>query len=320
MDYLFLCLGLALILFGANILTDGASALAKRFRVSEFIIGLTVVAIGTSMPELVVSVLSVMGGSAEMAIGNVVGSNLFNGLFILGVTALIAPVPLTRSNVLRDIPLGFMASVVLLVMVCDVFLAGAPVNRISRGDGVILLLLFAGFMWYTISSSRRERPEEAAETPEVKARPLALAVVLIAGGLAGLVFGGEMFLDAAISVAQSLGVSEKVIAITLVAGGTSLPELAASVVSAVKGRPGMALGNVVGSNVSNILLILGTGAVISPLTLGGITIADILMTVAASAMLFAAAFTFRRRAVDRWEGAIFVAVYAAYAVWLVAGR
>lgn len=320
MDYLFLCLGLALILFGANILTDGASALAKRFRVSEFIIGLTIVAIGTSMPELVVSVLSVVGDSTDMAIGNVVGSNLFNGLFILGVTALVAPVPLTRNNVLRDIPLGFMASVVLLVMVCDVFLAGAATDRISRADGAVLLLLFAGFMWYSISSSRREESAGAEESATVRPKPLAMTVAMIAGGLAGLVFGGEMFLDAAISVAQSLGVSEKVIAITLVAGGTSLPELAASVVSAVKGRPGMALGNVLGSNVSNILLILGVGSVISPLALGSITVWDILMTVVASAMLFATAFTFRRKAVDRWEGAIFVAVYAAYLIWLITGR
>lgn len=316
MDILLLVVGLGLILAGANFLTDGSAALAQRFRVPEFIIGLTIVAVGTSAPELVVSLLSSIAGKSDVAIGNVVGSNIFNVFAILGVCALIRPLPLTRGNIRRDIPFGMIASLLLLALVSDSFFRGGAPDRIGRGDGVAMLVLYILLIGYTIRQARRSGPptEETAGR-----RPMAgwLMAVMIAGGLAGLIFGGELFLDSATSIARKLGVSESVIALTLVAGGTSLPELASSVVSLVKGKSDMALGNVIGSNIANILLILGLSATIRPLTPGGITIVDFGMVVLSSLLLFITAFTFRRRSVDRWEGALFLAIYVAYLWYLI---
>lgn len=316
MDILLLIVGLGLILAGANFLTDGSAALAQRFRVPEFIIGLTVVAVGTSTPELVVSVLSAIAGQSDVAIGNVVGSNIFNVFVILGICALIRPVPLTAGNIRRDIPFGVLVSLLLLALAADsIFCQGAP-DRIGRIDGVAMLALYILLMWYTIRKTKR--PEAAAPAEGAKA-PMAgwLTAVMIVGGLAGLVFGGEMFLRSATSIARSLGISESVIAITLVAGGTSLPELASSLVSLFKGKADMALGNVIGSNIANILLILGISATINPLSMGGITVWDLLMVLLSSVVVFLAAFTFKRKAIDRWEGTIFLAIYVAYIWYLI---
>ena len=316
MDILLLIVGLGLILAGANFLTDGSAALAQRFRVPEFIIGLTVVAVGTSTPELVVSVLSAIGGQSDVAIGNVVGSNIFNVFVILGVCALIRPVPLTAGNIRRDIPFGVLVSLLLLALAQDSLLCKGAADRIGRLDGAAMLALYILLMWYTIRKTKR--PEATAPTEGSKA-PMAawLTAVMIVGGLAGLVFGGEMFLRSATSIARSLGVSESVIAITLVAGGTSLPELASSLVSLFKGKAEMALGNVIGSNIANILLILGVSATIHPLSMGGITVWDLLMVLLSSVVVFLAAFTFKRKAIDRWEGALFVAIYAIYIWYLI---
>ena len=316
MDILLLIVGLGLILAGANFLTDGSAALAQRFRVPEFIIGLTVVAVGTSTPELVVSVLSAIGGQSDVAIGNVVGSNIFNVFVILGVCALIRPVPLTAGNIRRDIPFGVLVSLLLLALAQDSLLCKGAADRIGRLDGAAMLALYILLMWYTIRTTKR--PEATAPTEGSKA-PMAawLTAVMIVGGLAGLVFGGEMFLRSATSIARSLGVSESVIAITLVAGGTSLPELASSLVSLFKGKAEMALGNVIGSNIANILLILGVSATIHPLSMGGITVWDLLMVLLSSVVVFLAAFTFKRKAIDRWEGALFVAIYAVYIWYLI---
>ena len=316
MDILLLIVGLGLILAGANFLTDGSAALAQRFRVPEFIIGLTVVAVGTSTPELVVSVLSTIGGQSDVAIGNVVGSNIFNVFVILGVCALIRPVPLTAGNIRRDIPFGVLVSLLLLALAQDSLLCKGAADRIGRLDGAAMLALYILLMWYTIRKTKR--PEATAPTEGSKA-PMAawLTAVMIVGGLAGLVFGGEMFLRSATSIAHSLGVSESVIAITLVAGGTSLPELASSLVSLFKGKAEMALGNVIGSNIANILLILGVSATIHPLSMGGITVWDLLMVLLSSVVVFLAAFTFKRKAIDRWEGALFVAIYAVYIWYLI---
>lgn len=315
MDILLLIVGLGLILGGANFLTDGSAALAQRFRVPEFIIGLTVVAVGTSTPELVVSLLSAVAGKSDVAIGNVVGSNLFNVFVILGICALIRPLPLTASNIRRDIPFGVIVSLLLLLVTSDRLLHLGTADRIGRIDGVVMLVLYATLLWYTIRATGRE-----AQTADATAKPpmkLWLSVLLIAGGLAGLIFGGEMFLRSATAIARHLGVSESVIAITLVAGGTSLPELASSIVSIVKGKAEMALGNVLGSNIANILLILGLSATIHPLSMGGITTTDILMVVLSSLLLFVTAFTFRSKKIDRPEGAIFLAIYIAYIWYLI---
>ena len=322
MDILLLLTGLALILAGANFLTDGSAALAQRFRVPEFIIGLTIVAVGTSTPELVVSLLSALAGKSDVAIGNVVGSNIFNVFLILGICALIRPLPLTAGNIRRDIPFGVITSILLLLLASDSwFRAGAP-DRIGRLDGIVMLALYILLMIYTIRSAGRTAPEPAAvsgDSAEAARKPMAgwLMAVMIVGGLAGLIFGGELFLDNATALARRMGISESVIAITLVAGGTSLPELASSLVSLLKGKSDMALGNVIGSNIANILLILGLSATIHPLTMGGITAVDLLVVLLSSVLLFLTAFTFRRRAVDRWEGVLFLAIYAAYIGYLI---
>ena len=330
MDILLLLVGLGLILGGANFLTDGSAAVAQRFRVPEFIIGLTIVAVGTSMPELVVSVLSAAAGNSDVAIGNVVGSNIFNVFVILGICALIRPLVLTKENIRRDIPFGMAASLVLLAVTSDRLVCAGATDRIGRPDGIVMLALYIGLMWYMIRTTKRQRSipgattgmnvpvsgaalKNGAQHAEGTKKPIALwlAGVMIAGGLAGLVFGGEMFLKSATAIARTLGISESVIAITLV------PELASSVVSLLKGKAEMALGNVIGSNIANILLILGISATIHPLTMGGITLTDILVVVLSSLLLFMAAFTFRSKKLDRWEGAIFLAIYIAYIWYLV---
>ena len=314
MEILLLLVGLGLILAGANFLTDGSAALAKRFRVPEFIIGLTIVAVGTSTPELVVSVLSAIGGQSDVAIGNIVGSNIFNVFAILGVCALIRPLGLTADNIRRDIPFGMVASLLLVALVSDSFFASGATDRIGRIDGIVMLLLYVLLVGYTIRITGRTEAsttDTGTTTPQMHGGLIALSIL---GGLAGLIFGGELFLDNATALARRLGVSESVIALTLVAGGTSLPELASSVVSLLKGKAEMALGNVIGSNIANILLILGMSATIRPLTPGGITLFDFGMVLLSALLLFIAAFTFRRKAIDRWEGVLFLLIYIGY-IW-----
>lgn len=317
MYILLIIIGLVLILAGANYLTDGAAALAQRLKMPEFIIGLTIVAIGTSTPELVVSAMSAINGSSDIAIGNVVGSNTFNVFIILGICTLITPLALSGSTIRRDIPIAVAASLILLAAVSDSYLGISEINKIGRLEGVIMLILYFALMAYTIRLARKEQSNE--EQPKEKLMPLWLSLVMIVGGLGGLVYGGNLFVDNAILLAQRLGVSESVIAITLVAGGTSLPELASSIVSLVKGKADMALGNVVGSNIANILLILGSSATITPLTLGGITLVDILMVLLSSLLLFVSAFTFQRKAIDRYEGVIFLIIYVVY-IWQLIQR
>ncbi len=316
MNILLLLTGLVLILAGANYLTDGAAAIAQRFRVPEFIIGLTVVAVGTSTPELVVSVLSAVQGHTDMAIGNVVGSNLFNSLVILGVCALIAPMALTRGNIRRDIPIGLGASLLLLLFTADRWLHLGPADRINRTEGIVMMVCYLLLMLFTVRQALLENRDRPADPRTEKRGSVWLHGVMVVGGLAALVYGGDLFLKSATELARRLGISESVIAITLVAGGTSLPELASSVISIVKGKSELALGNVVGSNIANILLILGLSATIHPLSMGGITHLDIGMVVLSSLLLFLSAFTFRRRMLDRWEGAIFLILYVGY-IWFL---
>lgn len=318
MDILWLLVGLGLILLGANFLTDGSAAVAQRLHVPEFIIGLTIVAVGTSTPELVVSFMSALQGNSDMAIGNIVGSNIFNVYLILGVCALIAPLALTRSTIRRDIPIGVAASALLILAASDNLIGMGEVNIINRWEGILMMVIYFALMTFTIRQARKEQPAGEPATQEQKPMAWWLSVVMIVGGLCGLIFGGEMFVNNATALARRLGVSESVIAITLVAGGTSLPELASSVVSLLKGKSDMALGNVVGSNIANILLILGLCATVQPLTLGGITMTDLLVMLLSSVLLLVTAFTFRRRELDRWEGIIFLVIYALYIWQLVA--
>ena len=314
MDIVCLLGGLVLILLGANYLTDGASSLAKRFKISDLVIGLTVVAFGTSTPELAVSLSSAIKGSADIAIGNVVGSNMFNTLMIVGCTAFFAPIVVTRNTLLKEIPLCILASVALLAISNDMLLDKQPLDVVSRTDGFLLLLFFIIFMVYTFSIARQHGDEEAEEVKQI---PLWLSLIYIIGGLAALVFGGNIFVDGATGIARSLGVSESVIGLTLVAGGTSLPELATSVVAALKKNPEMAIGNVVGSNLFNIFLVLGASATITPLNLIGITNFDLLSLVIASVILWFFGVFYKKRTITRVEGTILVVCYIAYTATLV---
>ena len=264
MNILLLIGGLILILLGANGLTDGAASVAKRFRIPPIVIGLTIVAFGTSAPELTVSVSSALKGSADIAIGNVVGSNIFNTLMIVGCTALFAPIVITRNTLRKEIPLCILSSIVLLICANDVFLDKAPENILNRVDGLLLLCFFVIFMGYTFAiASKPVTMEQQAEHPvieeetEIKSLPWWQSILYIIGGLAALIYGGQLFVDGATGIARNLGVSESIIGLTLVAGGTSLPELATSIVAALKKNPEIAIGNVIGSNLFNIFFVLG---------------------------------------------------------------
>lgn len=311
-------LGIALLSFGATWLTDGASALAKRFGVSEFLIGVTIVAMGTSMPEFVVSLQSAIAGQAEVSIGNVVGSNVFNVFAILGLTTMIAPMTLTKDNTKRDIPLCIAASLLLFVLALDGVLWGGGLNMLSRTDGIIFLLCYLLFLWFVIRNGKVSTSPTPLESSEpVKEMKLWKMGLLIVVGICGLIFGADTFLAGAIELAKLLGLSDAVIGIVIAAVGTSLPELFASIVPAIKGKSDMALGNILGSNIANILLILGASATITPLRLGDIGIVDMSMMLAAPVMVMAAAYMIGRNKITRIEGFILFAVYVTYTVWLL---
>ena len=316
LDIVFLLGGMALILLGANGLTDGSSSVAKRFGISDLVIGLTIVAFGTSAPELMVSLVSSIKGSAQLAIGNVVGSNIFNILMIVGLTAVVMPIKVQKNTITNEIPLVLLSSLALVACASDIVLDGGVGNVIGRGDGIILLLFFAIFMRYTFSIAKSSG-EESGE--QIKLMPIWKSLLFIVLGLAGLIFGGQLFVDGASGIARSLGVSESVIGLTLVAGGTSLPELATSVVAAVKKKPGIAIGNVIGSNLFNIFLVLGASATVSPLPLGNIGVSDMLMLVVSSVLFWAAGWFFKDKTITRIEGAIMVALYVGYIWWLISG-
>ena len=307
--------GLALIIAGANILTDGSAALAKRFNLSNLVIGLTVVAFGTSTPELVVSVFATVKGSPGMAIGNVVGSNIFNTLLIIGCTAAIVPLRIAKSTVTKEIPLCLLASIVLFVCAQDIWIDGGSQNVISRTDGFILLSFFAVFIAYVFAIAANAAENEGND---VKGMSLCKSVLFIGGGLAGLIFGGQLFVEGSTMVARHLGVSESVIGLTLVAGGTSLPELATSVVAALKKKPDMAVGNAIGSNIFNIFFILGCSATITPLAVTGITRLDFLVMIGACIILSFFSVLFKKSLVARWEGIAMVGAFVAYMTSLIA--
>lgn len=305
--------GLTLILLGANWLVDGSSSIAKKFGISEFVIGLTIVGIGTSSPEMVVSFMSSFQGKADMAIGNIVGSNIFNTLMILGVTALIAPLAITKSNLKRDIPLNIIVTILLIVLGMNHTLFGKGNDQICRIDGAILLLIFAVYLWTSFKSDQGDDSGEGIK----EYKPI-VSILLIASGLAGLIFGGRLFVNSATELAKMFGVSDKFIAITVMAAGTSMPELATCVVAALKGRGQLALGNVLGSNISNILLILGGAAMISPLSFGGMTVVDLGVVLVCAFFIFASAFMFKKKELDRFEGAILLMMEAGYMWYLIA--
>lgn len=311
---LILAAGLVLILLGANYLVEGSSAIARKFGISEFIIGLTIVGIGTSSPEMVVSFLASLQGKADMAIGNIIGSNIFNTLLILGVTALISPLTITKSNIKKDIPMNIFATILLIVFGLHATLFGLGTDTLSRYDGAILL---AVFIWYLVSSFRNKSSIEEDGQEIIKDSPFWLTFIMIAGGLAGLIIGGRLFVNSASELARIFGVSDKFIAITVMAGGTSMPELATCVVAALKGKGQLALGNILGSNISNILLILGGSALINPLSFSGITAVDVSTLLASALFILLSAWMFKKKKLDRIEGAILLLGEAAYLWYLI---
>ena len=317
MDYILLIVGLVLLTYGANLLTKGCVGMAARFRVPEFIVGLTVMAVGTSMPELTVSTLSAIGGSSDMAIGNVTGSNIFNTLIILGICAMIRPMVFTKENIRRDIPICIAASALLLVMALYI---GTP-EGVGRVEGIILFLLYIAFVLYSIRSAKKDAPDAEAGTDDGKQTEATMGwgkiFFFIVVGLAGLIYGGNLCLDSATAIARAWGVSEAIIAITIVAAGTSLPELASSVAAIANGKLSLALGNIIGSNVANILLILGLCGSIKPLTMGGITPLDMWMVVGSAVLLLLSALAIGQRRITRFEGVLYLAIYVAYVVLLM---
>lgn len=308
--------GLILILLGANGLTDGAASVAKRFKISDLVIGLTIVAFGTSAPELVISVLSSIQGSAEMAIGNVVGSNIFNILMIIGCTSLVLPMQVGQGTMSKEIPLVILSSLALTFFANDIILDGGEQNVISRIDGLVLLCFFMIFMRYTFAIARNGS-EEQSEEQKVKELPMWKSLAFIIGGLAGLIIGGQLFVDGASGVARSLGVSDSIIGLTLVAGGTSLPELATSITAALKKNSGIAVGNVIGSNLFNIFFVLGCSATISPLPMGGINNIDMAVLVGSSVLFWLVGWFFKKRTITRIEGALLVVCYIGYTAFLI---
>lgn len=305
LDIVFIIIGVAMVLYGADKLTEGAAALARRMRVPEIVIGLTIVAAGTSAPELFVSVISALNGTPDLAVGNVVGSNTMNAMLIVGCAALVAPMTISPNTVQKDIPFAVAASVLLFLLGFDAFL--------GLFDGFLLLAGFVAFMAYTLWQAKGGTAEQPATEAKQRSPWLSAGFVLL--GLALLVAGSDLFVSSASDVAAALGVSEGVIGLTVVAGGTSLPELATSVVAARKGQSAIAIGNVIGSNVFNILLILGLTATICPLQIEGITTVDMAVMLVSVALVWF--FSRTRYTVERWEGAALVVGYLVYLGWLV---
>jgi len=314
LNLIFIIVGIVLVLWGADRLTEGSVAVAERMNIPQIVIGLTVVAMGTSMPEFCVSLISALKGTPDLAVGNVVGSNIFNSLFIVGITAAIAPMAILRATVMKDIPFALVASVILLMMCLD--------GRIGRIDAAVLFSLFMIFMFMTLKSAKINKQELEEENKlaekalkRVPKMSPAMSVVWILAGLACLIGGSTLFVEGASKLATSLGVSEAVVGLTIVAGGTSLPALATSIVSARKGSSGIAIGNVLGSNVFNILGILGVTGLICPMQLQGITDTDLSMLVISMIMIWF--FSFTKYIIERWEGLILSATFIGYIAYLI---
>ena len=316
-DILLLLAGLVLLILGAEWLVDGSSSIARRAGLNEFLIGMTIIGIGTSMPELVVSLTGAIRGSADIAIGNVVGSNIFNVLLILGLTAIILPIRISADNKKRDMPLNILVCILLICFGMQHTLIGVgSSDTINAWEGGIFLLLFAVYMFFSIrrGKTKEEEPESGSE---VRTRKLWISILKVIVGLAILVFGGDLFVDSACKIAKEAGLSEKFIAITILAGGTSLPELITCVVAAARKKGALALGNIIGSNISNILLILGASALACPLSFEHIKPIDLGVLILSSIMLILSAFTGRNDKIDRGDGAAFLLVFVAYMTYLI---
>lgn len=313
-----LIFGLVILILGADSLVKGSSSIARRFKVPPLVIGLTIVAFGTSMPELTVNVYSALTGATDIAIGNVLGSNIVNILLILGASALITPLLVKSSTVRWEIPLALLASILVLIFGSDIVLDGGTADVLTRTDGFAFLALFVIFMFYIFALLKHDPapPEEGQETEGKTLNPL-MATGLIIAGLVGLVLGGKLLVDQAVILAGMAGLSEAVIGLTVVAIGTSLPELATSVIAALKKEVDIAVGNVVGSNIFNILWILGISSIIAPLPVPETFLVDASVAILATLVLFFALFVGKKAHLERWQGVLFVLAYVAYIAYLV---
>jgi cation:H+ antiporter len=313
-NLLILLTGFVLLILGADKLVDAASSLASKLGIPNIVIGLTIVAFGTSAPELAVNVFASANENTEMVLGNVLGSNLFNVFAILGITSLIYPLTVKNNTTWIEIPLSFLAAVTVFILVHDVFLDNMSINMITRTDGLVLLLFFLIFLVYNITLSINSPDEVEINTENYT---YFKGVLLILLGLAGLIIGGRLIVSSAVNIAQSFGLSERVIGLTIVSIGTSLPELATSVIAVRKKNPDIAIGNVVGSNIFNIFLILGTSTVITPVIVESASFIDIALNLLAGGLLFAFLFTGKGRRLERWEGVIFLGIYIAYLIYII---
>ncbi len=313
-NILLLLAGFAALIFGANKLVDAASSIAVKLGIPNIVIGLTIVAFGTSAPELVVNLMAAVTGSTAVVMGNVLGSNIFNILGILGISAIIYPLTVKSSTTWLEIPLSLLAALCVLVVGADVWLNNSPINLVSRSEGIVLLLFFSIFLVYNLMVAKTGGTEEKMEIKDYSRGKSVLFIVL---GLVGLILGGRLIVDSAVAIAQVIGLSERVIGLTVISVGTSLPELATSIVAVRKKNVDIALGNVVGSNIFNIFFILGVSTTITPVLLQESSFIDIFVNIAASLLLFIFVFTGRGRKVERWEGFLFLILYIIYVTYLV---
>lgn len=317
LEYILFVVGIFLLIKGADYLVDGSSSLAKKFKVPTLVIGLTIVAFGTSMPELIVNILASLKGNGDIAFGNIVGSNIANILLILGITATIKLLKVQHSTTWKEIPFSLLAAIVLLVFASTMFLDKLAISSILRFEGIILLLFFAIFLYYVIELARRNKSQMKDDKLEIKKLSSLKIFLYILGGLVALYFGGKLVVEGAVALARLFGMSEYFISLTIVAVGTSLPELVTSIIAALKGDSDMAIGNVVGSNIFNIFWILGVSALIAPITIPTFAIIDLLVLLGTTFLLFLFMFIGRKHELERWQGMVFILMYVAYIVHLI---
>ena len=314
LTYILFVVGFVLLISGANLLVEGSASIAKKLNISSIVIGLTIVAFGTSAPELIVNIFASVQGNTEIAIGNILGSNIVNILLILGVSSIIYPLATKENTVWKEIPLSLLAAILLGVMVNDLLIDGGTFSGLTRIDGIVFIAFFIIFLYYTFGISKVSGENTDLEIKEMNYMKSSLYIV---GGLLGLVFGGKWIVDGAIKIAEGFNVSQSLIGLTVVAIGTSLPELATSAVAAYKKQSDIAIGNVVGSNIFNIFWILGLSAVINPLPFSKDSVIDIIMTIVASLILFLIMFIGKKHTVERWQGVIMILIYIGYVAYLI---
>lgn len=318
LTYILLAIGFFILIKGADLLVEGSSSIAKKLNISNIVIGLTIVAFGTSAPEFIVNIIASGQGNTDIAIGNILGSNIANILLILGISSIIYPIAAKKNTVLKEIPFSLLAAILIGIMANDAFLEGTSFSSLTRIDGLVLLSFFIIFLYYVFGITKSDR--DIVEAEGIKSFGYAKSTAYILLGLGGLTLGGKWIVDSAVTIAQSLNVSQSLIGLTIVALGTSLPELATSAVAAYKKQTDIAIGNIVGSNIFNIFWVLGASALINPLPLNPKNNADIVMTISASLILFLAMYTGKKHTIERWQGYLMVGMYVAYILFLIIRR